>query len=105
MTLKIGALYQIDDEFRRTVTPATATGMSTGMVGMETATWGQGKKYGTKYPTNWRKYQNGLAFLMSIDNHSNSDKSYDICKVMFNNENGVRFLYRKELELAKKVSK
>lgn len=102
--IKVGALYQIDDEWRMetaTVMPALPATVGTEMVTV-TAT---GMVTGTKYISNYQPFENGLAFLASIENHGSTNHDYDICKIMFANKSGLRYLYRYQLEKAKKVSK
>lgn len=58
---------------------------------------------GTKYVWNYQPYKNGIVFLADIENHKNSDPSWDICKIVFNNDSGVRYIYRNTLELAERL--
>lgn len=94
--LEKGGLYLIDDSFRER---CKATAMAT----LAMATSGTATATGTKYLSNWKPYENGIVILASIENHNSGDKAFDICKVMFNNKSGMRFLYREALELAERV--
>ena len=97
-----GALYLFDDAFRarRATEMGTAMGtamaMATGMVtvtGMETV-----------YLIKHKAFENGLAVLGEITKHP-ENSTWDACQLLFNNKNGIRYVYRCELERAEKVNK
>jgi len=89
-----GALYLFDDAFREraTLTPtatvmATVTEMAMAMV----------------YPIKYKPFENGLAVLGEITEHP-KNSTWDVCQLLFNNKNGIRYIYRVQLEKAKKIN-
>jgi len=68
--------------------------------GMEMVTGAPSVCYLEKY----KPFENGLAVLGEITKHPKYRKS-DICQLLFNNKNGIRYLYLDQLEKAEKVSK
>jgi len=83
-----GALYLFDDAFReRTTVMVRVTGAPS-----------------VCYLEKYKPFENGLAVLGEITKHPKYRKS-DICQLLFNNKNGIRYLYLDQLEKAEKVSK
>jgi len=91
-----GALYLFDDAFR----PRRAMVMATVMATATATEMAKGSVYLTKY----KPFESGLAILGEIVKHP-EDSMWDVCQLLFNNKNGIRYIYRNELEHAKKVSK
>jgi len=98
--IKKGALYKIESNFRsKAGTSFMATEIRSGSAFSEV----NGIEYGVKYTSKHLLYEDGLAVLGEITKHPRHSK-YDICQLLFNNKNGIRYIYRNQFELAEKVS-
>jgi len=86
-----GALYLFDDAYR--------TRLCDKLGGAQYASLGKDSTM-----RSYVKYENGIAVLGNIIPNSN-DSSFTICQLLFNNKNGIKYLYHDELELAEKISK
>jgi len=83
-----GALYLFDDAFReRTTVMVRVTGAPS-----------------VCYLEKYKPFENGLAVLGEITKHPRQS-GFDVCQLLFNNKNGIRYVYRNVLERARKISK
>jgi len=99
-----GALYLFDDAFRKRAGSPAIPGMPREMRVKIMATVSETEPVMGTYLREYRSFENGLAILGEIVKHP-ENSMWDVCQLLFNNKNGIRYVYRDELEQAKKISK